>query len=60
MYKHLRDILRDLCLTPAPSGFELEIVRKTAAYLQPHCETVEMDPVGNVGKFPGETPPCGP
>lgn len=57
MYKHLRDILRDLCLTPAPSGFELEIVRKTAAYLQPHCETVEMDPVGNVvGKISGRDP----
>lgn len=57
MYQHLHDILRDLCLTPAPSGFELEMVKKTAAYLQAYCETVDIDPVGNViGKISGQDP----
>ena len=57
MYQHLHNILRDLCLTPAPSGFELEIVKKTQAYLQQYCETVDIDPVGNViGRIAGRDP----
>ena len=54
MYQRLSAILEDLCLTPAPSGFELEMGRKVAGYLKPYCQEVEIDPVGNViGKIPG-------
>lgn len=55
MYEKLASILEDLCLTPAPSGFEAEIGEKVAAYLRPYCPQVEFDPVGNViGRIPGK------
>lgn len=57
MYEKLYRVLEDLCLTPAPSGFELEIIQKAAQYFRPHCAQVEVDPIGNViGKIPGTDP----
>ncbi|MEA5048341.1 MAG: hypothetical protein VB034_06975 [Eubacteriales bacterium] len=52
--EHTLKILRDLCLTPAPSGFEKEIAVKVRDYLSPHCDTIETDFLGNViGKICG-------
>lgn len=54
MYSKLLDVLEDLCLTPAPSGFENEMAFKVAEYIKPYCSEVEIDNIGNViGKIPG-------
>lgn len=54
MKTNYMEVLRELCLTPAPSGFEHEIVRKVRDCLSLHCERVEVDPIGNVvGKISG-------
>jgi len=50
-------ILKDLMLTPAPSGYEKEMAYKLAAYLRPFCEEVRIDKVGNViAKIAGRDP----
>ena len=54
MFQEISTILEDLCLTPAPSGFEMEIGRKVVDYLGTSCQHVEIDHVGNViGKISG-------
>ena len=40
--------LRDLMLTPSPSGYEKEAAYKLAGYLRPFCREVRIDKVGNV------------
>lgn len=57
MKARLTNILKDLCLTPAPSGFEGEIAYKFQDYIEPFCDHIEMDPVGNViGTITGTDP----
>ena len=43
-----RQTLKDLMLTPAPSGYEKEMAYKLAGYFHPFCEEVKIDRVGNV------------
>ncbi len=53
----MASLLRDLMLTPAPSGYEREMAYKMAAYLKPFAESVAIDRVGNViAKIPGRDP----
>ncbi|MBQ3201339.1 MAG: hypothetical protein IJB22_05400 [Clostridia bacterium] len=50
-------ILQDFCLTPSPSGFEKEIAEKFYRYIEPYCDSVEVDPLGNViGTIKGQDP----
>lgn len=45
---NMMETLRDLMLTPAPSGYENEMAYKMADYFRPLCDEVSMDKVGNV------------
>jgi putative aminopeptidase FrvX len=48
------DVLRELMLIPAPSGYESKMAYRMADLLKPYCDTVEMDKIGNViGKIRG-------
>jgi len=46
----MKDILRDFCLTKAPSGYEREMAYKLKRYLEPFCET-SIDAMGNCVGF---------
>lgn len=51
---NMMETLRDLMLTPAPSGYESEMAYKMVNYLKPLCDEVRIDRVGNViGKIAG-------
>ena len=50
----MRNTLRDMMLTPAPSGYESEMAYKLRDLLAPFCQSVTIDRVGNViGKIEG-------
>lgn len=52
-----KEILREFMLTPAPSGYESEMAYKLKAHLEPLCEEVHLDRLGNViAKVPGTNP----
>lgn len=57
MLHSVSEILQDLCLTPAPSGFEKEIAEKMYGYFNSLCDHVERDWPGNViGRIDGQDP----
>ena len=57
MLHSVTEILQDLCLTPAPSGFEKEIAEKMYGYFNSLCDHVERDWPGNViGRIDGQDP----
>ena len=43
-----KEILKKLCLTPGPSGFEEESARLIQNYFSNYCDEVEIDFAGNV------------
>lgn len=57
MHEKVSKLLRLLCLTPAPSGFEGEVGQVVKVQLTPFCDRVHVDAIGNViGVIEGSRP----
>ncbi len=52
-----KDILKELMLVAAPSGYEIEMVSVMKKYLNQYCDEVQVDRLGNcIGKINGRHP----